>query len=267
MLWESSTYESNICWVAPSNKIAYWGLKDWNVTLAEQIKNKLKEIATTYNLPCDVYGLPVTLRHDSLFGLAVWRNPDTRFNQTTILNLYNQSGYMIEIEISNSTEPISDWFEYADLLIYEALDYTISKVWGEVNIAKAKELVNKVIDMWDGYGLRDQQYYNNNQTKYETYKLALLYFACKKLNIPLKFEKQLITQIWKAQAPNGGIHTHYTKTGDFAFSDCNVETTAIVLYCNIPDSPSSSAENLATIFIPLIVAFAMLSICIRFLNR
>jgi len=235
LCWDSPRYYRYNVWATPDNKIAYFALIDYNFDVAEKIKKQLQNITETYNLPHDYMGLPVTFKHDPLFNVEL---PDhDGFNKSVWITLYNQSGYTIKVDIANSTEKIEDWDAYADLCIYEALDLYLKG-----NVSQAKKWLDHVIRMWDGYGIKDREYFNNGG-KYETYKLALLYYANSIINDePLPFQDELVDRIWKQQASNGGIHTHYRANGDYAFSDTNVETTALVLYAKIPDpKPSSQA--------------------------
>ncbi|MEM2971840.1 MAG: hypothetical protein QW270_05405 [Candidatus Bathyarchaeia archaeon] len=208
LCWDSPVYYRYDVWATPDNLIAYHSLVHYNFTVADSIRKKLAEIAENYSLWVDWVGLPRTLKHEVLWGIPLPFN-NTFYNSTWI-TLYEQNEYTIKIDIANHTL-ISDWEAYADLCIYNALDLYLKG-----NITQAKERLQKVIDMWDGYGLKDQEYFNGG--KYETYKLCLLYYANGKINNkPLPFEKQLIERIWKQQAPNGGIHTHYNRKGDYCY--------------------------------------------------
>ncbi|MEM3461789.1 MAG: hypothetical protein QXN36_05325 [Candidatus Bathyarchaeia archaeon] len=234
--------ELNFCFDAPTvapkwvwitdNKIAYFSLLSYAPDIAYKIRNQLQNITETYNLPKDDCKLPITYKHDPIFGVPLPSH--NGFNFSIQISLFNQSGYEIKHDIANSTEIINDWDEYADLCIYEALDQHLKG-----NDTKARQYVDRVISMWDGYGIADKIYQMNHH--YETYKLGLLYIAKNILDYAiLPFEDKLVTMVWRQQnASTGGIHTHYRRSGDKLwsedlYSDTNVETTAFILWSNIP---------------------------------
>jgi len=233
--------ELNLCFDAPNiapkqiwvldNKVAYFSLLSYDTYFALKIKNQLQNISLTYNIPHDNDSLPITFKHDPVFGIQL---PQNGFNYSIQYSLYNQSGYEIKQDIANSTDPMPNWDDYADLCIYYGLNEYLKG-----NIANAKYYIDRVIAMWDGYGIADKIYRDNFH--YETYKLALLYMAKNILGYgALSFENKLIETVWRQQnITTGGIHTHYMREGnklwsEELYSDTNIETTAFVLLSNMP---------------------------------
>jgi len=88
--------------------------------------------------------------------------------------------FIIKYEIRNGTS-INDRQEYADLLVYRALDALIE---GDVSVAE--ELLQRLTSMWYGYGFYDKVVKALEEVEgvrcYSTYKCALstyLYNALK----------------------------------------------------------------------------------------
>ncbi|MEM4660152.1 MAG: hypothetical protein QXH84_01250, partial [Thermosphaera sp.] len=73
------------------------------------------------------------------------------------------NGYIIIYE-KPGDQVIDDWYEYADLLVYRALDRLL---WGSK--PHAELLFLNLTKMWDGYGFKDKAYTG----VYNTYKCAL----------------------------------------------------------------------------------------------
>jgi len=149
-------------------------------------------------------------------------------------------GYRIVYEKLDHTKPIKDWYDYADLLVYHALDRLL---WG--SRPEAEKAFLNLTRMWDGYGFRDRAF----NGIYAVYKCALfiyLYRALESAGSTIIYEYQDIYEkcleiIAKAQDPvKGGIHTDYRVVNGRILiqGDMNTETTSIVvlaLYSNYPE--------------------------------
>ena len=149
-------------------------------------------------------------------------------------------GYRIVYEKLDHTKPIKDWYDYADLLVYHALDKLL-----QGSRSEAEKAFLNLTRMWDGYGFRDRAF----NGIYAVYKCALfiyLYRALESAGSTIIYEYQDIYEkcleiIAKAQDPvKGGIHTDYRVVdGKIVIQgDMNTETTSIVvlaLYSNYPE--------------------------------
>jgi hypothetical protein len=205
----------NTYWLVSDNLWAFKALEKHDSKLSNTIKSKLIELAKTYKLPKDAKGLPISYKHEAVIGDTV----PTLFNVTVQYTLYSDN-YALKTEIANGTAVMEDWQEYADLLLYAAL----SKHW-EGKDDEAIALFNKAKDMWDGVGINDKA----TDSHYATYKLGLLLYTSKVLEIKLDFETQLIATIWNMQdKTSGGIITSYKPDGT-PFGDTNTETTSIII--------------------------------------
>jgi len=208
---------SNTYWLVSDNLWAYKALQKYDPQTSNSIKSKLMELASTYNLPTDSQGLPISFKHEAVVGDIV----QTPFNVTVSYTLYSDD-YTLKTDIANGTSVMEDWQEYADLLLYAAL----SKHWeGKDN--EAINLFNMAKNMWDGVGINDKAAKTDGY--YATYKLALLLYVSKVLEQKLDFETQLIITIWRMQnQTTGGIITGYKQDGT-PIGDANTETTSIVI--------------------------------------
>jgi len=160
------------------------------------------------------------------------------------------NGYRIVYERLNYSKPIVDWYNYADLLVYRALDELLSG-----SRLEAEHLFVNLTKLWDGYGFRDKSV--NETGIYAIYKLALfiyLYRALRAAGSTIIYNyrniyKQCLEIIKRAQDPvYGGIHTDYeVRNGEILVrGDVNVETTSIVvlaLYSNYPEIIGDRARS------------------------
>ena len=169
--------------------------------------------------------------------------PDTFYTSyTEVIGEANR--YVVAYEKLNYSNPMNDWYEYADLLVYHALDKLLER---DMSVAE-KAFLNLTED-WDGYGFRDKAF---NGT-YDTYKCALFIYLYKALDAAGSKTIHNYTAIYKkcleiiriAQDPiTGGILTSYVEAdGEIRVlkdeaHDVNVETTSIVvlaLYSKYPE--------------------------------
>ncbi len=154
-----------------------------------------------------------------------------------------RSCFIIKTDMCNHSKIMNDWYNYSDLIVYRALNYTIS-----CNLRKTMDLFVKLISMWDGYGFEDQVY--KNTSLYQVYKCALFIYLYRTLRAAgvksvgkyNNIAEECLFVIKEAQDNvTGGIHTDYkVVNGKIIFpSDVNVETTSFVvlaLYSNYPIS-------------------------------
>jgi len=151
-------------------------------------------------------------------------------------------GYIIAYEKMNTSVVITDWYDYADLLVYHALNKLL-----QGSRAEAEKAFLNLTRMWDGYGFKDN--FVKEHGVYQVYKCALfiyLYRALEDAGSTIIYGYQDIYEkcleiIAKAQDPvKGGIHTDYrVVNGKIVIQgDMNTETTSIVvlaLYSNYPE--------------------------------
>ncbi len=158
------------------------------------------------------------------------------------------NGYIIKWEKLDYSSPIIDWYRYADLLVYYALNKLL-----EGSRAGAEKAFINLTRMWDGYGFYDRAvnyiYFKTGVKTYAVYKCALFIYLYKALeasgsDIVNNYEdiyEKCFDIIKKAQDPvYGGIHTDYTvRDGKIIIEgDMNTETTSIVilaLYSRYPE--------------------------------
>jgi len=226
-------YPDNVTiWVCSDNLLAARALMVLGSPLGEGM---LDELASKYGGGYD--GL-----HEVLLAMPI---PDTFYKRDNITlgEVYSKK-YNTILYIKREKPgliPIINWDEYADLVVYKALNMLLKRQKDQ-----AEKLFEKLMEMWDGYGFRDKVYHESG--KYETYKLALaiyLYRALKaaKSNIIEKYEdniKKLCNIISTLQRADGGMVTHYEVSHDIIrlAGDVNTETTAITtlaLYSYYPE--------------------------------
>ena len=183
---------------------------------AELIESKLKQEATTYNLPVNSERLPISFMHEAILEEII-PIPNKNCNKMTL----RSNADVVKTEVCNGTI-IDNWQEYADRLLFMAL----SCHWQGNNTA-ANQYFEVAKGMWDGDGINDTA--TKNDHFYATYKLALLLYTSKILGKRLPFEFELVNRIWKLQREtDGGIITNYFANGT-SHGDANTETTSIVL--------------------------------------
>jgi len=221
---ESPNVAPNTYWLCSDNLLAYKALEKWDPAISTAIKNKLKEHATTYNLPKDANGLPISYKHEAVIGDII----PLPFNSTYIYTLYS-NGHQLKTEIANSSARAKNWENYTDLLLYASLSKN-----NQGNESGAIHYFDKAKALWNGLGLNDTSFQTSG--KYETYKLALLLYVSKVLSKPLSFERQLSDKIWACQVENtGGVRTDYFPNGT-ALGDTNTETNSLILLAE-PSEP------------------------------
>ncbi len=156
------------------------------------------------------------------------------------------NGYTIFYEKMNKTIFINDWYNYADLLVY----YALNKLLMGSRFDAERAFLN-LTKMWDGYGFKDN--YSKEHGVYETYKCALYIYLYRALNVAgsnlvsnyKNIYDKCLKIITKAQDPVfGGIYTNYKVVNNKVIIlkgdgyDMNTETTSIVvlaIYSNYPE--------------------------------
>ena len=156
------------------------------------------------------------------------------------------NGYTILYERLNRSMVINDWYNYADLLVYYALDKLLIGSRFE-----AERAFLNLTKMWDGYGFRDNPVKKHGV--YDVYKCALYIYLYRALDaagskLVSKYKyiyDKCLEIITMAQDPVfGGIYTSY-KVVDTKIivlkgegHDMNTETTSIVvlaIYSSYPE--------------------------------
>jgi hypothetical protein len=205
----------NTYWVVGDNLLAYKAFElAGESSYANAVKSKIMELANTYNLPKDGKGLPVSYAHEAVIGDVV---PYIPFRGGREYSLYKDA-YELKTVIYDGSQ-MTDWQQYADLLIYASLSYH----WQGME-ADALNCFNQAKDMWDGMGLMDK--WTAQYGLYSTYKLSLLYYDS--VILKQKVPGAVIRRIWQQQDSDGGIITEYDFNGN-PVGDTNTETTAITV--------------------------------------
>jgi len=117
------------------------------------------------------------------------------------------------VHVKRTTNEITDYYGYANLLIYKALLYLQQ---GE---AALREL-GKLEELWNGVGFADA--YHQETEKYEAYQLALAVYAYRALGLQGNIDKYIV----KLMSINP-YTTLYTDNTDER--DLNLETATITL--------------------------------------
>jgi hypothetical protein len=248
------TNESDTYWLVSDNLLAYYALRNDNPAVSNEIAKTLKTYVTTYNLPCDSNGLPISYKHEPVVGDILpgkLRNPP----DPPYYNVSVTSDYRVIAEIDNVTVA-KGWENYADWLALEGISLFNNHQYTEAN-AIYNQLVNS--SMWNGYGFTDDAFKNRveNQSviKYDTYKLGLALILAKDLQIEnTTFTNQCLSIIEQCQLADGGVQTYYNFTRDGQFErlpdSANTETTsitAIATETSIPPSVTPEFPELITI--------------------
>ncbi|MEM4537409.1 MAG: hypothetical protein QXP68_01475 [Thermosphaera sp.] len=142
------------------------------------------------------------------------------------------NGYRIIYE-KPGDHVIDDWYEYADLLVYRALDRLLRG-----SRSHAELLLMNLTMMWDGYGFRDKAF--NATGVYATYKCALFIYLYRALDSAgsdvvkdySRIRDKCLEIIALSQdEATGGIRTDYRVIDGRIIpeGDVNVETTSITV--------------------------------------
>jgi len=127
-------------------------------------------------------------------------------------------------EFHNSSAPLS-WEQYGDTLIYQSLN---SYLRG--NRSAAESYFFEAYNMWDRNGVNDSA--TRQDGTYANFKLALILYASKVLNLTIGNYSQIEDKLWSMQQANGGI-TSLADLNGSPIGSANAETTAMAL---LPDN-------------------------------
>ena len=136
------------------------------------------------------------------------------------LVLEHHSDRAILAEVHNSSIQLL-WERYGDTLIYQSLNMFL-----EGNRTGAEFYFNKADHMWDEKGINGLA--TQEEGRYANYKLALILYASKVLNITIGNYSQIEEKMWSMQQENGGI-TSLTDLNGNPVGTANTETTSIAL--------------------------------------
>ena len=182
--------------------------------------NKLEAGLNKYVYPRDTLGFGV------LFGENIG------FVQKDAVEhfVYNASDGSLVIYERHEGSPLTNWHEYADRVIYQAMqEYQYGSEQTAFN------LMHDAVLMYDGKGLYDKGTIDAGW--YSNYKLGLLLYAIWFMNYPTNITITLETEIWDCQdLDTGGIHSATNSTTGEHFGTSNIETSSI---CILPYTLSS----------------------------
>jgi hypothetical protein len=216
--WLADTYPlmenipySGTFWLYSDNTIAYHALEPFDSSLASQIKASLA--AYGYN---ETSNPP--LLWEVLFGYDI---PDIIHDAVNLPVDYVENDYAIFIHRHNATGTL-DPSGYGDTIVYKALDL----LWiGDYD--GAETWFWKAYNLFDGKGIKDNATINDGF--YANYKLALLLYTSKILELDLPLEDEIEAQLWSMQnAEHGGITSLADEDGN-PIGSSNCETTSLTL--------------------------------------
>lgn len=217
------TNGSNTYWLVSDNLLAYYSLRNDDPTISNEIVTTLKNYVTSYNLPHDSNGLPISFKHEAVVGDVL---PNQLNNSITYYP--NASDNRVQIEIANGTQALG-WQNCADWLALEGISF-----FNNNQSSEATSLYNQLMAKWNGYGFADNAFLdrvNSNVMEYDTYKLGLALILAKDLQINnATFTSQSLSILKQCQLPDGGILTYYNFTGGqyVGLTTANTETTSII---------------------------------------
>jgi hypothetical protein len=186
------------------NLLAEWALKTCEPLISEEINQTI----LSYNVP-----------NPNFFEVMFGNRINSDFSNGSQLVINQNDNRVVLAEIHNSIDPL--WQQYGNLLIYQSLNcYIVGNQTG------AEYYFNRVYQMWDGKGIYDKA--TRDDHAYANYKLALVLYASKVLNISIADYNQIEAKLWSMQQPNGGI-TSLADLNGIPIGSANTETTAMAL--------------------------------------
>lgn len=217
---EAPSVAPNTYWLVGDNLLAYLALKNYFPSISDAIYNEL--LSRDYL---------ESGKHEAILG----KNISLPYKGVRTITVESRSDYVIKTEIWDG-EPMADWMNYSDLLLYASLSR-----YYEGRKDESMDLYNSAVAMWDGVGLNDTA--TKTEGLYATYKLALLLYVTKVLDASLEFQDDIEQRIWAQQKESdGGIKTHYFADGN-ATGDPNTETTSLALLASIDQSIDHAEIN------------------------
>ena len=196
---------NQVYYIYSDNLLATWAIKLYE----PQICDKINQTIHSYNIPQSRF-------FEVLFGTPISTNISTAVQ----LVIEQYSDRVILAEFHNSSTPLQ-WEQYGDTLIYQSLN---SYLMG--NRTKANYYFYKAYNMWDGKGINDTA--TQTEHVYANFKLALVLYASKILNITIGDCAQIEDKLWSMQQSNGGITSLADLNGN-PIGSANAETTAMAL--------------------------------------
>lgn len=202
---EPNYNHDQIYYIYSDNLLAEWALKPYE----PQISNEINQTVQSYNIPPSkffevLFGKPIPINMSNATQLVIKQNLD----------------YIILAEFHNSSTPLL-WDQYGDTLIYQSLNSYLKG-----NRTEADDYFFKAYNMWGGKGIYDLA--TQNEKTYANYKLALILYASKVLNLTIGNYNQIEEKLWSMQQSNGGITSLADLNGNPTGS-ANAETTAMAL--------------------------------------
>ena len=190
------------------NLLANWALKPYDREMSEKISQSI----ASYNQPNSGF-------FEVLFGTAIPANMSIG-EQTPV---WQDSDSLVLAEFHNSDTPLL-WEGYGDTLIYQSLNCYLAG-----NKSGADDYFYRAYAMWDSKGINDVSVEpGKSDAHYSNYKLALVLYASKVLNITIDNYSQIEAKLWSMQQQNGGI-TSWADLNGNPIGTANTETTSIAL--------------------------------------
>lgn len=175
---------SGIFWLANDNLLAAMALGPYRPGLASAIGTTL-----------ETYGVFGNDRVEVLDGVGIGSVP--RANVTLVVEEGADHVILTELHTGGL---VSDWREYADLLLLESLNS-----WLAGDELGGRVLFREAVAMWDGEGLVDKA--TPKDGGYAVYKTALLLIVAQVLQEPFVDFRVAEETMWSAQEESGGVRT------------------------------------------------------------
>jgi len=228
-LVESPLVERDVCYTS-SNHLAYYALH--YVCRYRELADSVYKILEFY--PTDFYNY-----HQVLVGKPI-PQPFTSIEHV-VVDIVNNVRIA---HVKRSTNEITDYYRYANLLVYKAL---LHLQQGDREAA-LREL-GKLEELWDGVGFADA--YHQETGKYEAYKLALAVYAYRALGLQGNIDEYIVKLM--SINPYTTLYTNSKSEGDL-----NLETASITLLALYSTLPNTSTQK-PTIMIIIIIATTLIA--------
>jgi len=211
--------DSKRVYIASDNLLACYALKLLGDPLASILEKELEK-----------YGKGYDEEHEIVVGIKI---PDVfyaRYNEY-IDSIFSEKFGLIEVvyEKPDKSRVINDWEKYADLVVYKALNELT-----DGNLQEAEACFKHLLEIWDGWGFKDESY----SSYYQTYKTGLFVILSNRLK---KYGSEVVEKyaydvekarqiLMSLQTDEGGFTVGYEIKDDGVVpaDDVNTETTSIV---------------------------------------
>jgi hypothetical protein len=251
--------------IATANK-TYW-LLSANLLSSVALRYYYPEISQAIYLQLLEWGYTKDNLHEAIFGQVI-PYPIRVVRNITIYQGYQGANYTIMTHMFDSQTVHNDYYTYFDFLVYLAL----SEFW-KGNRVSATELFDiAYYSMWNGIGIWDKATNTTNEERpvplYATYKLALLLYASRVMEIPLADREQIEERLWSMQQEeDGGIATEYYLNGTAATTKSNTETAPLVIIA-YKYTPNLMPTNLVWLYVSLgVLSISILVVLILLLPK